>query len=100
MTRRYRLTRRASADLSGIHQYSANIWGTAQAKLYLEQIHEAACQLADNPELGVSRPDLGEGVRAWRVQSHWLFYRSLGGTPRILRVLHVRQYADPSVIGD
>lgn len=94
MSRRYRLTPRAASDLSGIFQYSAVTWNVRQAEHYLTRLYDAAAQIADNPKLGVSRPDIGEGIRAIRVQSHYLFYRTDGTEVRILRVLHVRQYAE------
>ena len=48
----YRLSKKAVADLDDIHEYSVVTFGTAQARNYLNRLHERSEILAQQPMLG------------------------------------------------
>ena len=48
----YRLSKKAAADLDGIHEYSVVTFGTTQARNYLNRLHERFEILAQQPMLG------------------------------------------------
>jgi toxin ParE1/3/4 len=40
------------------------------------------------PHLGIERPDIADGVRAWPVGRYLILYRDLGGGVEIVRYIH------------
>jgi toxin ParE1/3/4 len=62
-----RITPRAKEHLLDIWAYTAEQWSEGQADAYLRDINSTYGQLAENPKLGVHRPDiaLGYSTRKW-----------------------------------
>ena len=82
----------ADRDLDAIYDYTATHWGVAQASRYVGSFDAAFVGLLDRPEMG--RP-VSSSSGHWRLrhESHFIYYRILPGTLRIVRVLHRRMDA-------
>lgn len=89
----YQFTERAERDLEGIVDYTIQHWGSSQADAYLDGLEARAQLLAENPNLGVKREALFEGLRSFPYESHILYYMKRSSGITIVRVLH--QYMDP-----
>lgn len=74
MSRTYRLTPRALADLDAIASYTLERWGEAQAETYLRALSNRLQWLAENPELGKPRDDIAKGYRCYPQGRHLIFY--------------------------
>jgi toxin ParE1/3/4 len=59
-----------------------------RADAYIEQIHETCELIAENPRMGVERPDLDEDVRSFPVDRYVIFYEIIPDGIVILRVWH------------
>ena len=84
----YRLSRKAAADLDGIHEYSIMHFGTVQARSYLNRLHERFDVLAQQPMLGRQADHLAPELRRYEYRSHVAFYVPEVGGVMIVRVLH------------
>ena len=87
---RYRLSRRAKADLAGIWRYTERKWGSEQANTYLDTIFGALDALAADPSRGRPCDDIHTGYFRYAVGSHIAFYRRVGADIGIVRILHQR----------
>jgi len=113
--RRYRLSRRTTADLASILEETERLFGPAQQRKYSELIIEAVKLVASDPERigSKARDDLRPGLRSFRVEhaasrrgaaSHVLFYRleklddGIPGT-MIVRILHDRMDPELHIVG-
>lgn len=74
MSRTYRLTPRALADLDAIASYTLERWGEAQAEAYLRALSNRFEWLAENPQLGKPRDDVARGYRCYPQGRHLIFY--------------------------
>jgi len=72
--RRYRLTPRATQDLDDIAAYTQEKWGAAQMATYLRALDIRFAWLAENPEFGRRRDDVGKGYRSFPEGQHLVFY--------------------------
>ena len=90
--RTLRFALKAHGDMADIAQYTKLEWGEAQWKEYSRTLTSAFNRVAEFPELGEPRPDLGSGVRMIRIDHHVLYYRATPKTIRILRIRHVRAH--------
>ena len=88
---RFELAALALADVQSIMDHTSEKWGSEQAILYLESLRLAFRRLAENPFVGVARPELGEAVRMFPHKVHLIFYRPTASGVAIARVLHGRQ---------
>ena len=77
----------AASDLQEIAAYIASHNPPAAARL-VQRIKELALSLAETPELGRSREELGRALRSFPVGRYVLFYRRTPGGIEIARVLH------------
>ena len=84
----YRLSKKAAADLDGIHEYSVVNFGTIQARNYLNRLHERFDILARQPMLGRQANHFAPGLRRYEYRSHVAFYVPEDGGVMIVRVLH------------
>ena len=84
----YRLSGKADADLEGIYEYTILNFGLAQARDYLNGLHERFARLAEQPMLGRSVSRLSSGLRRHAYRSHVMFYLPQDGGVTIVRVLH------------
>ena len=74
MSRTYRLTPRALADLDAIASYTLERWGEAQVEAYLRALSNRFEWLAENPQLGKPRDDVAKGYRCYLQGRHLIFY--------------------------
>ncbi len=89
---KYQFTDEAAEDIKNIRQFTAQHWGGAQAKRYLQQIKKTLEHLAENPLLGTRREeDLGTGIFSHPCQRHVLFYTYKPDLLTVLTVLHHSQ---------
>ncbi len=90
---RYQFTEKSERDLEDIIDYTVQQWGVSQADTYLDSLETRAQLLAENPDLGVKREALFEGLLSFLYESHILYYMKRSGGITIVRVLH--QNMDP-----
>lgn len=91
MTRRFRLSNQAEADLDEIGLYTKDNWGAGQAEKYLTQLDQTFHVLAQTPSLGQDCSDLRPGLLSITCNRHIIFFRrNAAGTVEILRILHQR----------
>ena len=90
---RYQFTDKAERDLEGIIDYTVQEWGVSQANAYLDGLESRAQLLAENPDLGMARETLFEGLLSFPYESHILYYTKHARGIVIVRVLH--QHMDP-----
>jgi len=88
---RYRLTRRAENDLSGIADYTIRQFGIGQARRYRDGLIKAFGMLVEHPRLGSDQGNIRSGVRRLIYESHAIYYRPAGNEIVILRILGPRQ---------
>lgn len=86
----------ALADLDEIWLYLAQD-SFAAADLVTDRIVSAGRALEDFPDMGVSRDDLGSGLRALIVENYLIFYRRRGGRLTVERILHGRRDIRPEL---
>lgn len=84
----YRLSKKAVADLDGIHEYSVENFGTSQARSYLNRLHKRFEILAQQPMLGRQVDHFAPKMRRYEYRSHVAFYIAGDGGVVIVRVLH------------
>lgn len=84
---RFRLSRRADADLKAILGYSAVQFGRRQAVAYKESLEHTFALLADNPQLGRRSDFVLPLLRRHEHASHTIFYRREADHIFIVRVL-------------
>jgi toxin ParE1/3/4 len=72
--RAFRLTRWALRDLDDIADYTLRRWGASQMEAYLRRIDARIACLAENPDLGRRREDVGKGYCCFLEGSHLIFY--------------------------
>lgn len=78
----------AIADLEEIRQYTAEQFGRAQARRYLQELREAIALLLEHPEMG--RPVApGSEIRCWVHKGHYhVLYRPTDGRLDVGRLVH------------
>ncbi len=94
---RYRLARRAVADLRAIHQRSLIEWGILQADRYLEDIYATIMRLAASPDRDTSRNRRAAPFRMVPAEKHFLIYEQVDDVVAILAVLHQRQNVEKAI---
>ena len=89
----YKLSNKASQDLSEILEYSLLNHGVDQAEKYMNGISSFFDLLEDNPCLGHDFSVLLDGIRRCEYERHIIFYCLRDYGVYIVRVLH--QKTDP-----
>jgi toxin ParE1/3/4 len=84
----YKLTEAAKKDLRGISTYTKKTWGKKHEKAYRETIRAALGVIAKNPEIGLKREELTEGLRSFPVGHHIAYYVERRGKIEVARILH------------
>jgi toxin ParE1/3/4 len=84
----YKLTEAAKKDLRGIITYTQKTWGKDQEKAYREVMRAALGVIAKNPEIGLKREELAEGLRSFPVGHHIVYYVQRGDNIEVARILH------------
>ncbi len=78
----------AKQDLQAIWLYSFKNWGEKQADKYFDELNEAFCLIAENPEIGFTCDYIREGYRQFHINCHFIFYRITPTKIHVVRVLH------------
>lgn len=87
---KFRLSRRAEADLLEIAEYTLRAWGDKQTDRYLTTLQSFCQTLADNPALGRACEEIRPALRRMEKGRHVIFYRQEKRGILILRILHQR----------
>ena len=74
-------------DLEDIWSYIAEDNTKAADALY-NKIQEKFHKLAEAPQIGRNRPEIGEGIRSFPIGNYVVFYRIVSEGVYISRVLH------------
>ena len=82
-----RLAHLADADLDRIRDYTGQQRSRAANKV-LDQLFETLELLANQPELGERREDLGDNLRAFVVRPYVIFYPSSADGIHVARIVH------------
>lgn len=86
---KYRFTNKAVEDLSGIWNYSSDIWLEKQADLYYRMLIECCREIAANPALGKKYEQISENLLGFIANKHIIFYRTISQDEiEIIRILH------------
>jgi len=94
---RYRLARRAVADLRSIHKRSIVEWGHLRADRYLEDIYAVIMRLAVSPQRDISRNRRAAPFHMVPAERHFLIYEPVADIVAILAVLHQRQAVEKAI---
>lgn len=96
MTQKYRLSRLAEKDLTGIWRYTLKAWSRKQANEYVSNLLKACDDIAKSPEVtGQPYEHVREGYRKYICAHHVIFYKlEDDGIPLISRVLHEKMDFD------
>lgn len=81
----------AKADLQEIWHYTVDTWGEAQAERYVAELKRTCYQLMEAPSLGKPALDVGDGVRVYRCQHHYIFYLEEKDHSIFLAFIHERR---------
>jgi toxin ParE1/3/4 len=86
----YRLSALAEQDLEEIWSYVAEDASPAAADRLIDAMIDRFELLAEQPRIGPLRPEVGNGVRSFAVESYVIYYRHEGDV-LIARILHGRR---------
>ncbi len=86
----YRLSAHAEKDLDDIWSYVAEDASLETADRLIDAIFDRFELLVEQPRMGRNRPEFGEGVRSFVVESYVIYYRH-DQDLLIARVLHGRR---------
>ena len=79
----------AETDMLEIGRYTEKQWDAAQRRKYLEALDNRFSVLAESPDLGRLRNELGTGYRSFREGRHVIFYKRSSTGIIVIRVLHM-----------
>lgn len=86
--RRIELSKQAKEDFRDILSYTLTAWGESRLAKYRASINDALHVILQNPSIG--RPSVKPNLKVLPVEHHRIFYRDIGGTIYIVRILHDR----------
>jgi toxin ParE1/3/4 len=86
----YEFTEHAENDLDGVTDFSVKRWGKQQAEKYINELEDLAQTLSENPDLGMNRECLFDGLISFPYVSHILYYVKQSHGITIVRILHQR----------
>ena len=90
----YVISKKAVIDLEDIWIYTVEKWSIAQADRYYNLIFDEIDHICQDPTSGKNMDHVRKGYRASKVKSHLIFYRTIGATIEIIRILHERMDLD------
>lgn len=91
MTRPYVLTKGAAADIREITRYTVEKWGDQRCRAYIDQIEQAASEVATGQGVFKDLSSLLPGLRIKAAGRHYIFCLPQASSPAlILAVLHER----------
>ena len=79
---------KAEQYLEAIYQYGYQEFGVARAEQYIKNLDKAFHTLAKSPKLGRKYSYVREGLLAYPLISHIIFFRQYNNGIIIVRVLH------------
>ena len=91
--KRFKVTKRARADLLAIGRFTEKEWGLVQRDYYLKQFDDAFHLLGENPMLGKTCEDVLPGYRKIPQGSHVIYYK-VTDSVEVIRILHERMEPD------
>jgi toxin ParE1/3/4 len=84
----FHITPRAARDLESIAEWTLKNWGADRMESYLRNLNERFIRLAQNPNSGRARADVGKGYRCGPVGRHLVFYVTVPTGIAIIGVPH------------
>jgi toxin ParE1/3/4 len=72
--KQFRVTPRALEDLDAIADYTLATWGERQTEKYLSELQRRFQWLAEHPNIGRARDEIGKGFRSYPHGAHVIFY--------------------------
>lgn len=85
----YKLTNKAVEDLSGIWNYTFDIWSEKQADKYYHMLIEQFIEVAENPIIGKNYDGIAKELKGIKLGRHIIFYRVIKkDLVEITRILH------------
>ena len=87
----FKLTNKAVEDLSGIWNYTFDIWSENQADKYYQMLLDQIAEIAENPKVGKNYNGITNQLFGFKTGRHIIFYRILDEDfVEITRILHER----------
>lgn len=87
----YVLTLQAEGDLRNIYIYGIENWGADKSQQYLKDLYSKFGLLADTPNMGRRRNEIGQNIQSFAHGSHIILYTQWERELAIVRVLHNSQ---------
>jgi toxin ParE1/3/4 len=84
------LSDEAETDIEAILRKTGEEWGEKQIPIYADKLDNALQTILRHPAIGHSSRRLPKAYRSYPVGSHVVYYRMLGNTVRVDRILHER----------
>ncbi len=81
---------KAKTDVEDIWSYTLETWGIDQADQYVKNLIDTCSSLAKNPDMGVARDELRNGLHVHPSGKHLIFYLKIKNDIDIVRILHER----------
>jgi toxin ParE1/3/4 len=81
-------SKKSLEDLENITDYTAQMWGANQAKVYIKDIRDKVHQIANGEAIVQVLHILRPGMLKLRVNRHIVVFESTDATVRIIRILH------------
>ncbi len=85
-----RLSSSAKKDLQGIATDTLQEWGAVQKKRYLDLIKKSFQTLSTMGNIGKKRNDIEQGLYAYSIKKHTVYFRETDQEYIVLRILHSR----------
>jgi len=89
----YIFTNKAEVDLADIVDFTVDRWGVEKTYKYIDGLEEMTQMLANNPDIGIKRDKVIEGLLCFPYESHLIYYLKENLAKQadkiaIIRVLH------------
>jgi toxin ParE1/3/4 len=84
------LSDEAETDIETILRKTGEEWGEKQIPIYADTLDNALQTILRHPAIGHTSSRLPKAYRSYPVGSHVVYYRMLGNTVRVDRILHER----------
>lgn len=86
---KFRFTKKAVDDLTGIWNYTFNKWSEEQADKYYYMLIDNCKEVASNPDLGKDYSAVVDHLMGFKAGRHIIFYRKIEqNAVEITRILH------------
>ena len=90
-----RKSHEADSDIESIWQFSFEQWGESRADRYYDKLEDGITQLTHTPAIGRARDEIREGLRAYHVGRHFIYYYVRDDHVYVVRVRHDK--SDPAL---